>query len=77
MSDWLDDYIKERGFRFRLTLWWTRHVRFPREQRQWDRAVKVIRDCDYYVISDHEYFAGVRAGLWDEPVQPTDSEEAS
>lgn len=66
IDDFITDYLKERGWRFRFHYWWMRHVRWPRQQRQWDKAVKVIRDWDYYVISDHDYYRGVKAGLWED-----------
>lgn len=56
--------LNARGWRFRLRVLYWRYVRYPREMRQWKKACKVIEYHDYYVISDHDFFAGVEAGLW-------------
>jgi hypothetical protein len=65
VNDFHDKIKAERGWRFRLMVWYYSHIGHPRDQRKWDKAVKVIRDWDFYVISDYQYFRGVEAGLWD------------
>jgi len=61
----LNVWKREMSYRrFRFWYWYYKHVRHPYDQWRWNRAVKVIRDFDYYVISDHDYFNGQRVGLW-------------